>query len=1389
VFAALVATLFAASLLLLPAFFATNAREPAKAGSGSRPGYYDVRTDKGATGKLREMRSRAAKNAVDIANAREGFVRGESALRAKVPSLKVEYNDDLHTPEVIGAAETNGHASLMVQVHSKRADALRGFAKENPDLIGISSADADALTTTADYTNPSGNLSYARLEQHINGIPVFRGEIKAGFNKRGEMFRVINDLAPGLDGAALSKDFGDPVAAVKAAAANIKYDLHAGDLDLNTALSDDLKTTFGDGDWPTTAEKMYFPTEPGVAVPAWRVLIWEPNDAYYVVVDAETGTMLWRKDISNDQTQSATFWVYAENDNLGQAMDSPAPGNPIAGTIDPGTNFQAALGSRSAVTLIGNEGPLSFNNLGWITDGGNETEGNNVEAGLDRDATNGVDTTNGRAQGTSRTFNFSYTPSNVTGGTEGGDNPLPVGEPTPGVGPTPGGTPNPVTCTAITQPHGMTEAQKGAVANLFYLNNRYHDVLYQVGFNEQAGNFQNNNFGRGGAQNDRVSAEAEDCSGANNANFATPSDGNRGRMQMYLFTNGTAPYRDGSLDANVVWHEHTHGVSNRLIGNGGGLGSTQAGGMGEGWSDLFAFLLGTKSSDQPNGVFTTGGYVTYKCCGLTTFTSNYYYGIRRFPYAIKSVVGANLKPYNPLTFADIDPAQISCNDGAFLSSPLLTIPGVSCGSATAVHNEGELWAVTGIEVWARFVNRLGHDAGTLHTLQLYVDGMKVSPLNPTFLQERDALLAAAQANGTDEDVKDIWAAFAARGMGFSASNPANNSVVEAFDLPNIVQTQAITITDAQGNNNGFAEPGEKITINIPFQNNTGQTATNVSFQLVGGASTNLASFPNGTTAIAQLEYIVPAATQCGTVLPIAININSSFGPTSFNRSIIIGDPVQTLAENFDGVTAPNIPGNWTATTSDGTINWASVTSSSDTAPNSVYAVDPSPCSSPCATAHPATEADLTSPTISISSAAATVLFRHSFNTEAAWDGGVLEISIAGGAFTDIVTAGGSFTSNGYNSVMTAASPAINPPYTPNPLNGRAGWTGNSNGFITTTVLLPSSANGQNIQLRWRFGADDNGTGSGANPGWYVDTIKVFGSYTCSAITPKQRGPYDFDGDGKTDVSIFRPTGASGGAEWWYQKSSTNAVTAFQFGTSTDKPVAADFTGDGKTDIAVWRPSSGQWFVLRSEDFSFFSFPFGTNGDIPAPADFDHDGKADATVFRPSTGTWFIQKTSGGTDIIPFGKSGDQPITGDWDGDGKADIAIFRPSGASPGAAEWWIRRSSAGVLAFQFGVSTDKAIPGDYTGDGKTDCAVYRPGASATWFVLRSEDFSFFSFPFGTTGDVPTPGDYDADGKWDAGVFRPSTRTWFVNRTTAGQMILPFGVSTDTPVPSLNVRP
>jgi len=344
-------------------------------------------------------------------------------------------------------------------------------------------------------------------------------------------------------------------------------------------------------------------------------------------------------------------------------------------------------------------------------------------------------------------------------------------------------------------------------------------------------------------------------------------------------------------------------------------------------------------------------------------------------------------------------------------------------------------------------------------------------------------------------------------------------------------------------------------------------------------------------------------------------------------------------------------------------------------------------------------------------------------------------------------------------------------------------------YIEHTALgtFPGQTNGASWTFNWTAPATDVGTvtfyaaGNQANNDLTPEGDHIFTATAMSQphiAPPPNQAPFDFDGDGKTDVSIFRPGPTP--AQWWLLRSSDGGNNAFSFGLGSDTPKPGDFTGDGKTDLAFFRTSSSEWFVLRSEDSTFFSFPFGATGDIPAPGDFDGDGTSDAAVYRPSTGTWFINRSSdGGVTITPFGIAEDRPVVADYDGDGMDDIAIFRPSNA-----QWWLNRSTDGVLVYQFGQAGDKTVQGDFTGDGKADAAFWRP-STGFWYVIRSEDQTFFGFPFGADGDVPVTGDYDGDGMFDAAVFRPSTNTWFINGSTSGVQILGFGSAGDVPLASV----
>ena len=291
---------------------------------------------------------------------------------------------------------------------------------------------------------------------------------------------------------------------------------------------------------------------------------------------------------------------------------------------------------------------------GWVTN--NTTIGNNVDAYLDRDNNNAADT-NGRP--VSSTKNFEFTAN-------------------------------------LTQAPTLLVNQQAAVTNLFYLNNVIHDKLYRHGFNEAAGNFQTNNFGKGGLGNDAVLAEAQDGGGTNNANFATPADGSKPRMQMYLWNRST-PNRDGDLDSDIVWHEYGHGLTWRMIGS---MSGPLAGAIGEGMGDTLAIYV------NRNDVM---GEYSYNAPG----------GIRRFPYT-----------NYPNTFSDV--------------------------TGSSVHADGEIYAATMWRLLALW-EAAGYTQDQL--FDYVVDGMNYTPARPSYEDMRDGILAAVPTQAQDCVVWNAFAQF------------------------------------------------------------------------------------------------------------------------------------------------------------------------------------------------------------------------------------------------------------------------------------------------------------------------------------------------------------------------------------------------------------------------------------------------------------------------------------------------------------------------------------------------------------------------------------------------------------------------------------------------------
>jgi hypothetical protein len=268
---------------------------------------------------------------------------------------------------------------------------------------------------------------------------------------------------------------------------------------------------------------------------------------------------------------------------------------------------------------------------------------------------------------------------------------------------------------------------------------------------------------------------------------------------------------------------------------------------------------------------------------------------------------------------------------------------------------------------------------------------------------------------------------------------------------------------------------------------------------------------------------------------------------------------------------------------------------------------------------------------------------------------------------------------------------------------------------------------------------------------------------------------DFDGDGITDLSVFRPSTGY----WYIIYGSDNSFHAIPFGTSEDIPVPGDYDGDGKTDVAVFRPSTGDWYYLRSSDGAATFQHFGSDEDIPVQGDYDGDGKTNFAIFRPSTGTWYTSldpATNAGA--VQWGFAADIPVPADYDGDGRTDIAVFRPS-----SGYWYLLQSTQGYREQQFGAPTDTPVPADYDGDGKDDIAIFRP-SPGRWYTSLNPATNFGEIVLGQSGDVPVPGYYDVDGRVDAAVFRNGD--WQIFQTTYHSVSgVHFGSSGDVPAPAI----
>ncbi len=554
------------------------------------------------------------------------------------------------------------------------------------------------------------------------------------------------------------------------------------------------------------------------------------------------------------------------------------------------------------------------------------------------------------------------------------------------------------------------------VTNLFYATNRIHDIFYRFGFTESSGNFQTNNYGNGGTGNDELRAEAQNGGNFNVANFVTPPDGFSPRMQLGLF-NPADPDRSAALDNSIVVHEYAHGLTNRLTGGPSNVACLDRNEQpGEGWSDYFGLMLTMESGDQGTDA---RGFATYLYDQPSTGP-----GIRAFPYSTNKAI-------DPRTYDSITTATVPHGVGSVFTTMLWDM------SWALIERDG---------LSTDLVNGTG---GNITAIQLVVDGLKLQPCDPGFVDARDAILLADELNNNGANECLIWSAFAGRGLGYGASQGSPLSAtdgVEAFDLP----PECSPLTLIKTASSPFPAPGDALTYILQVTNFTNAPQTGVVIT---------DPVPSGTT-------FGPGTPTCGGSLvgsEVVFNIGTLLAGASTECSFQVTIDPGPGSEVFFSDDWEAGTGNWFISNAAPGGDWVLSSTQSFSPVQAIFAADPAQVSDQ--------RIELVS-AVPITSGT-TLRFWHDHDTENIFDGGVVEASADGVTWTDL---GPFFTMNGYNGSLLNGS---------NPIGGRPAFTGDSFGFIESAVDLSSFA-GTSQFIRFRFGSDSAVGGNG----WIVDDIRI-----------------------------------------------------------------------------------------------------------------------------------------------------------------------------------------------------------------------------------------------------------------------------------------------------------
>ncbi|MCC6807525.1 MAG: M36 family metallopeptidase [Deltaproteobacteria bacterium] len=544
---------------------------------------------------------------------------------------------------------------------------------------------------------------------------------------------------------------------------------------------------------------------------------------------------------------------------------------------------------------------------------------------------------------------------------------------------------------------------------------------------------------------------------------------------------GAVPERDGTIDNLIVAHEWTHYLSGRLVGNGNGLNSFFSGALGEGWSDFGALLMTAREADKtkPNNANYSGVYALAQYTSSGGANQGMYFGIRRVPYSTNMAK-------NPLTFKHIQA------DVALPPAPYAY--GDDGGDNNEAHAAGEVWANMLWECYVGLLNDPRHSfTEAQKRMRSYlVASLKLTPMSPTLLEARDAVLAAAAAKDAT-DFATFAKAFAKRGAGLRATGPDrfsrdNKPVVESFAFGNDVAMASAALFEASPKcaPDEVLDNDDTAEIEVTVKN-TGIGQLKATKATVTTTTPGVTLDNGGVITFAPMQ---PFATQKGI---IGVSLSGAKDITAIAFSIAVSDPSLAVAGTVDGTlqvranynVAPKTSADddveadvsaWTATHDPKLGNFDFARVQKDAENHHWFGVN-------------ATEpADmyLTSPVLEVADTGdLTITFKHSHRFEARhqryYDGGVIELSSDGGKTWEDI---GAHATPRYTGTIEAQMSA-------NPLKGKKAYGGTSEGYPEmkdVTLELGDAYQGQTVQIRFRIGTDD----AAGSVGWNIDDLKFSG---------------------------------------------------------------------------------------------------------------------------------------------------------------------------------------------------------------------------------------------------------------------------------------------------------